>query len=176
MENAAIEGARFLVRLIFPIGLLAVCVGLVTLGAALFPPKKVRTGGRIFFGGLLRGNRSSRVERIAVGICAAIALLGLVIAVQTIRLRAPSDPPYWSLSVLLVGATIVMGPPAILWKTPLRWAAEGLATVALAVASALTGFSIGFAFVPLTVLMIWVCIQHLRDIDKSPASDPAISG
>jgi len=175
MENAAIEAARFLVRLIFPIGLIAVCVGLVTLGAAVFPPKRVRTGGRIFAGPLL-GNRASMVERIAVGICGLIGLLGLVIAVQTVRLRTPSDPPYWSLSVLLVVATIVMGLPAILWKTPLRWAAEGLATIALAVAAGLTGFSIGFAFIPLMVAMIWVCVQHLRDIDKSPAIDHALSG
>lgn len=176
MEEAALEVTGFLVRLIWPTGLIAVCVGLVTLGVAIFPPKKARAGGRIIFGGQVPGNRTPVAERIAVGLCAPIALLGLVVAVQTVRLRTPSEPAYRPLSVLFVVATIVMGLPAVLWKTRLRWAAEGLATIALAVASILAGFSIGFIFVPLTVLMIWICVRHLRDIDNSPGADRAVSG
>jgi hypothetical protein len=173
MEEAAVG---VLVRLIWPIGLIAVCVGLVTLGVAIFPPKKARTRGSIIFGGNVPGNRSPIAERIAVGLCTPISLLGLVVAFQTVRLRTPSEPAYRPLSVLFVVATIVMGLPAVLWKTRLRLAAEGLATIALAIASILAGFSIGFAFVPLTVLMIWICVQHLRAIDNSPGADRAASG
>jgi uncharacterized membrane protein len=162
--------------MIFPIGVIAVCVGLVTLGVAFFPPKKVRTNGAIIFGGRVSGDPTPILERIAVGICAPISVLGLVVAFQTVRFRTPSDPPYWPLSVLFVLATIVMGLPAVLWKTRFRLAAEGLATIALAVASTIAGFSIGFIFVPLTVLMIWICVQHLREVDKSSTGSRASSG
>lgn len=43
-----------------------------------------------------------------------------------------------------------------------RIVAEGLATIGLAVLAVLSGFSIGYMFVPLLVVMMWVCIQHLR--------------
>ena len=162
--------------MIWPIGVVAVCVGLVTLGVAFFPPKKIRTSDAIIFGGQVPGKRTPIVERIAVGICASISVLGLVAALQTVRLRTPSEPPYRPLSVLVVLATIVMGLPAVFWKTRLRLAAEGLATIALAVASTIGGFSIGFIFVPLTVLMIWICVQHLRDVDNSPRTDRAALG
>jgi hypothetical protein len=176
MEEAALEVTGFLVRLIWPTGLIAVCVGLVTLGVAIFPPKKARAGGSIIFGGNVPGNRSPIAERIAVGLCTPISLLGLVVAFQTVRLRSASEPPYRPLSVLLVLATIVMGLPAIFWKTRLRLAAEALATIALAVASILAGFSIGFIFVPLTVLMIWICVRHLREVDNAPTITGASSG
>jgi len=164
------------VFMIFPIGVIAVCVGLVTLGVAFFPPKKVRSNGAIIFGGQVSGDRTPILERIAVGICAPISVLGLVVAFQTVRLRTPSDPPYRPLSVVFVLATIVVGLPAVLWKTRFRLAAEGLATIALAVASTIAGFSIGFIFVPLTVLMIWICVQHLWEVDKSSTSSRASSG
>jgi hypothetical protein len=176
MEEAALEVTGFLVRLIWPTGLIAVCVGLVTLGVAIFPPKKVRAGGRIIFGGQVPGNRTPVAERIAVGLCAPISLLGLVVAFQTVRLRNASEPAYASLSVLFVVAIIVIGLPAIFWKTRLRLAAEALATIALAVASILAGFSIGFIFVPLTVLMIWICVRHLREVDNAPTIAGASSG
>ncbi len=173
MEEVALALTGFLIRLIL---LIAVCVGLFTVGVAIFPPKKARTSGRIIFGGQVPGNRAPIAERIAVGLCTPIALLGLVVAVQTVRLRTPSEPAYRPLSVFFVVATIVMGLPAVLWKTRLRWAAEGLATIALAIASSLGAFSIGFAFVPLTVLMIWICVRHLREVDNAPTIAGASSG
>ena len=176
MEEASLAVTQFLVRLIFPLGVVASCVGLVTIGVAVFQPKKDGRGGRITLRGNDRGDRSPIAERIAVGLCAPVSLLGLIIAFQSLRLRNPSDGPYRPLSVILVLAIVVTGLPAILWKTRLRWAAEGLATIALAVASTIAGFSIGFIFVPLTVLMIWICVQHLREVDKSSMSERASSG
>jgi hypothetical protein len=73
---------------------------------------------------------------------------------------------YRVLSLLLVVATLLLGLPAILWRTQLRLAAEGLATVALALSAVITGASIGFAFVPLILIMIWVCVRHLWALDK----------
>jgi presenilin-like A22 family membrane protease len=49
-----------------------------------------------------------------------------------------------------------------LWKSRWRVVAEGLATVSIAVAAILSGFSIGFLLVPLVILMIWVCVIRLR--------------
>ena len=176
MEDAALEVLAYVLRLGYLISVIAVCVGLVTIAVVIFPPKNVRVTGRVLFGGQFPGDRTPIVERIAVGLCTPISLLGLVAAVQTVRLRTPSDGPYRPLSVLVVLATIMMGLPAIFWKTRLRFAAEGLATIALAVASVLTAASIGFLFVPLTVLMIWTCVQHLRDVDNSSSMLRASSG
>lgn len=176
MEEAALAVSHFLVRLILPIGVIAACVGIVTIGVAVVRARRPGSGGGIIPGHDNRGPRSSIAERIAVGLCAPVSLLSLIIVFQTLRLRNASDGAFRPLSVLLVVATIAMGLPAVLWKTRLRLAAEGLATIALAVASALTGFSIGFIFAPLTLLMLWVCVQRLRDVDNSPGHARASSG
>jgi hypothetical protein len=162
MEEAALGISHFLVRLIIPIGVLAVCVGLVTLVVMTFPPKNMRVGGSVFFGGPLR-TPAPIVERIAVGLSTPIPILGLIAIVQSVRLRNPGEPVLW-LPLALAVAAILVGLPAVLWKTRLRFAAEGLATIGLAAASVLTGFSIGFLFVPLTLLMMWTCLQNLREV------------
>jgi hypothetical protein len=167
MEEAALALVRLLVRLLFPVGAIAVCIGIVTLAVEIFPPRKARVSDRILFGGQPPRNPAPIVERIAVGLCAPLPVLGLIVVVRTVRGRTPGESLFWLPSVLLVVATLVMGFPAIFWKTRLRIAAEGLATVALAVVSVLTGMSIGILFVPLTVLMIWTCVQHLRAIAQS---------
>lgn len=168
MEEAAVAVVGVLFRLLFPVSGIAVCAGIVTLGVAIFPPKRVRVGRRIFLDGPPPRNPAPIVERIAVGLCAPLPILGLIVIVRSVGWRTPGAPLFfWPPALLLVVATLVLGLPAILWKTRLRIAAEGLATIALAVVSVLTGMSIGILFVPLTVLMIWTCVQHLRDIAQS---------
>jgi hypothetical protein len=169
MEEAALAGVVWLLfRLLFPVSGIAVCVGIVTLAVAIFPPKKVRVRGRIFLDGPPPRNPAPIVERIAVGLCAPLPILGLIVIVHSIGWRTPGSPFFlrWPEKVAVV-ATLVLGLPAILWTTRLRIAAEGLATIALGVVSVLTGMSIGILFVPLTVLMIWTCVRHLRDIAQS---------
>lgn len=158
MEEAAIATVGVLFRFIL---LVAIGVGVLT----------------IWFTGIARGRganlrgetiplKSSVVERILVGICAVISLLALVVAYRSIRVDGVTLRGYRALSVLLVVSLILSGLPAILWKTRLRWAAEGLASIALAVAAVIGAFSIGIFFLPLLALMTWICIRHLREVDN----------
>src|SRR5688572_21316713 len=70
--------------------------------------------------------------------------------------------------------TIVKGltaAPAKLRNTRFRAVGEGIATLAIAGISIATGFSIGFLFVPLVGLMIWLCIRQLRSPKPRAESD-----
>jgi hypothetical protein len=158
VEEAAIGTVGVVFRFVL---LVAIGVGLLTIGFAGFAIGRAANAG-----GLSVPMKSSVLERTGVGICALISLLAVVVALQTIRLDGVNLRGYWTLSVLLVVSLILSGLPAMLWKTRLRWAAEGLASIALAVAAVIGVFSIGLFFLPVLVLMTWVCIQHLRDLDN----------
>ncbi|HVS60633.1 MAG TPA: hypothetical protein VHE82_08090 [Gemmatimonadaceae bacterium] len=158
MEEAAVATLAFLFRLIL---LVAVGAGVLTLGLTGFARRRSENAG-----GQTIPVKSSVIERTAMGVSAVISLLALVVAIQTIRLSGVDLRAYRPLSVLFVVSTILLGLPAVLWKTRLRWAAEGFASIALVVVAVLSVFSIGFLFLPLLVLMTWICIQHLHEVDN----------
>ena len=150
---------HLLARAIIPGALIAVIVGLAMIANALLMWRDV--GGA---SGLDRdveeGEPAHLSEKIAVTLCGGVAVIGLVAVVQIIRYGQGSQP-YRLLPILFAGALLILSLPAVLWRTRLRLLGEGVATIALAVASFLTGFSIGLLFVPLVLLMTWVCLRHL---------------
>ncbi len=151
MEKGAVVIVRFLQLLDLPLGILAIAVGLFT--AIRFLLRNPRTK---YEGGLL--------ERVAVGLCGGVAALGLLGLVESFRTTRPDFPP---LAAAFTVAVLFCGLPAILWKSRWRVVAEGIATVSIAVAAILSGFSIGFLFVPLVILMVWVCFARLRAAYRS---------
>lgn len=154
MESIALGIARLLQVLDLPVSLAAILVGLFT--AIRFLLRNPRTH---YDGGL--------VERISVGLCGGVAALGLLGLIETFRASRPDFPP---LAAAFAVAILFCGLPAILWKSRWRVVAEGIATISIAVAAILAGFSIGFLFVPLVVLMIWVCLGRLRASFKPTAA------
>jgi ribose/xylose/arabinose/galactoside ABC-type transport system permease subunit len=155
MEEGAIGPARFLTVLDLPVGLIAIVVGLFT-AVRLVPRAATQDLPEI-----------GVVERIAVGLCAGVAMLGVLGTIEGVFTRRPDFPP---LAVLFAVAIILCGLPAIAWKSRWRGVAEGVATVSIACAAILAGFSIGFLFVPLVILMICVCVLRLRVTRRSRQS------
>ena len=86
-------------------------------------------------------------------------MLGLIGTIETFF---PKLPDFRWPSVVFAVAIILSGLPAVVWKSRWRGVAEGVGTASIATAAILTGLSIGFLFVPLVILMIWVCVVHLR--------------
>src|SRR5690349_21537620 len=146
MESVAVAVVRGLQFLIVPVGVAAIAVGLFTAARFLLRNPRVRQD-------------AGWVEAIAVGLCGGVAALGILGLVETFRTSRPDFPP---LAAAFTVAILFCGLPAILWKSRWRVVAEGLATVSIAVAAILSGFSIGFLLVPLVILMIWVCVIRLR--------------
>jgi hypothetical protein len=161
MEEVPLTVSRFLAALDLPVGLIAIVVGLIT-AIRLVPRPALQNLPEI---GL--------VERIGVGLCAGVAMLGLLGTIESVFTRRPDFPP---LAVLFAVAVILCGLPAILWKSSWRGVAEGVGTVSIACAAILAGFSIGFLFVPLVILMIWVCILRLRAARRSTLPGQPSSG
>jgi hypothetical protein len=153
VEEGAVSLARLLAILDLPVGLLAIVIGFLT-AARSIPAARAALVPDL---GL--------VERIAVGLCAGVAVLGVLGTVETLVLRRPDFPP---LAMLVAAAIIACGWPALAWKSHWRGVAEGAATVFMAVAAILTGFTIGFMFVPLVALMIWVCVLRLFRLFRRP--------
>jgi hypothetical protein len=153
MEEGAVRLSQFLAFLDLPVGILGIAVGLFT-ALRLIP----RGGAPDLSGGGV-------VERVAVGLCFGVAVLGLLGTIETLLTRRPDFPP---LAVTFVVVTILSGLPAVVWRSEWRGSAEGVATISIAAAAILSGFSIGFLFVPLVILMIWVCVLHLRTSLRSP--------
>jgi hypothetical protein len=144
MEEGALAVARFFTRLIMPVGMGAGALGLLTI------VKGFRSSGR---------EGSSVLERVGVGLCGTLAaVLIVLLGVNTVRRGLGGS--YWPAALLVM--LLLLAAPAMLWKTRYRMAGEGMATVAIAGISIVTGFSIGFLFVPLVVLMMWLCIRQLR--------------
>ena len=157
MEDAAISVTQFLVRLIFPMAIVGGVIGLGLILSSIIALVR-DSGSRSATSTVSKRTRSFVSERITVGICACLSLLGLIALVSNVARRVPA-PNKWS--VLLVVLVILLGAPALCWRTRWRVLAEGVATVALAGVSFLTGFSIGSVFVPLLAVMIWVSAHHL---------------
>ena len=91
-------------------------------------------------------------------------MLGFLGTIETVFAKKPDFPP---LAMLFAVAILLCGLPAVLWKSRWRRVAEGVATVSIAVAAILSGFSIGFLFVPLVILMIWVCTRQIWADERS---------
>jgi hypothetical protein len=161
MEEVPLTVSRFLAALDLPVGLIAILVGLIT-AIRLVPRAAFQTLPEL---GL--------VERIGVGLCAGVAMLGVLGTIESVFTRRPDFPP---LAVMFAVAIILCSLPAIAWKSRWRGVAEGVATISIAVAAILAGFSIGFLFVPLVVLMIWVCILRLRAARRKTLPGEASSG
>ncbi|HJQ12656.1 MAG TPA: hypothetical protein VJ840_16605 [Gemmatimonadaceae bacterium] len=134
-----------------PVSLIGIAFGLVT--AVRFLLRNPRTH---FEGGV--------VERVAVGLLGGVAALGLLGLVESFRTQRPDFPP---LAAAFTVAILFCGLPALLWKSRWRVVAEGIATISVSVAAILSGFSIGFLFVPLVILMIGVCFARLRAAYRS---------
>ena len=151
MEESALGVARFLQILVLPVGIAGIAVGLATAIRFLLrnPRTKYETGW---------------VEALAVGLCGGVAALGLLGIVESFRTVRPDFPP---LAAAFTVAILFCGLPALLWKSRWRVVAEGIATVSIGTASILSGFSIGFLLVPVTLLMIWVCAFRMRAAYKS---------
>jgi hypothetical protein len=145
MEEGALGIARFLQLLVLPVGVVGVAVGLFTAVRFLLRNPRTRHDAGV-------------VEAFAVGLCGGVAALGILGLVESFRSIRPDFPP---LAAAFTVAVLFCGLPAILWKSRWRTVAEGIGTVSLSVASILSGFSIGFLFVPLVLLMIWVCYARL---------------
>jgi hypothetical protein len=172
MEERTVAVTVFLTGLIIPIGLGAVVFGILTIVSGL--------GG---FGDArhpdLAGKResaasghagSSLLERVAAGLCAAAAfVLILVLGVNVDRSGRAS--PWTAVLVMMI---LLLAAPIILWNTRYRVASEGIATIAIGVIAILTGFSIGFLFVPVVVLMIWLCVTQLRQSKPAVENDRSL--
>jgi hypothetical protein len=172
MEKSALTLPQWLGPLIFPVSLVATASGIALVAKSIWQREHTSADGAsqsVSTGGSQsRLAGSSALERICVGICAFLGLLGAVaLVVNEIR----RDPVPHPLSLVLLGLLVLLSAPALMWRSPWRIAAEGVATIALSVVAVLAVFSIGFMFVPLLVAMIWVCIQHLRRDSKQPRSN-----
>jgi hypothetical protein len=159
----------FLTGLIIPIGLVAAVLGILTIVKGMGGFGNPRHSDVADKQELAASGRlgSSLLERVAAGFCltAAVALV-LVLGVNVGRSGRASP---WTAFLLLM--ILLLPAPTILWNTRYRVASEGIATIAIAVIAILAGFSIGFLFVPIVVLMIWLCINQLRSSNHSWKSD-----
>ena len=157
MEDAVIGVTQFLVRLIFPFAILGILFGLGLMASEIVTFARY-SEGRSGSAARSEGDKGGASEKICVGICATLGILGLIaLIINSARRNLP--PSWWS--ALLFVLLILLGTPAMLWKSRWRVFMEGIATVTLAGVSILTGFSIGFVFVPLLAVMIWVSLRHL---------------
>jgi hypothetical protein len=146
MEEAAVAAVRLLAVLDLPVGLFGIVIGLFT---AVWRPSSshATTLGRL-------------PERMGVGLCMAVAVLGaLGIVITSLR----RQPPPTLLALFFALLILVMALPALLWNSKWRRSAEGVATAALSLDAILAGFSIGPLFVPLVLLMLWVCVERIRE-------------
>ena len=151
MEEGALGVARFLQLLVLPVGVVGAVVGLLTAVRFLLRNPRLRHDAGV-------------IEALAVGLCGGVAALGILGLVESFRSVRPDFPP---LAAAFTVAILFCGLPAILWKSRWRVVAEGIATVSLSVGAMLSGLSIGFLFVPLVLLMIWVCFARLRAAYRS---------
>jgi len=112
----------------------------------------------------------SFLERVAVGLCAALGVvlvLGLVVAAVALGQRHP-PPIAWIGTLLMAAICLLLVAPVLLWNTRYRIVGEGIATMAVSAISmqaALSGAHALFLGLLILVdaLMIWLCVaQHRR--------------
>ena len=146
MEEGAIGLAQFLTMLDLPVSLGGIAIGILTVVA---------------HPGFHRADlfAATTVERLGVGLCVAVAALGLFGFGETTVRRGVALTP---LAALFTAMIFLLAAPGMLWRTRWRGVGEGVATISISAAAILAGFSIGFLFVPLVMLMIWICSQALR--------------
>jgi hypothetical protein len=172
VEDAAIGVTQFLTRLIFPFAILGAVFGLGLIASETVIFARDSEGRS---GSAARSERATAVasEKISIGICATLGILGLIaLIINSARRNLP--PSWWT--AFLVVLLILLGSPAMLWKSRWRVLMEGIATVTLAGVSVLTGFSIGFVLVPLLAVMIWVSLRHLLLASGTQTSKRGSSG
>ncbi|MDQ3675028.1 MAG: hypothetical protein M3365_11720 [Gemmatimonadota bacterium] len=143
MEEVWLTFTHGLTGLVIPIGL-----GAIALALALI----VKSVGRV-------QAKSTALERVCVTLCGFLGLIGAITVVMNVIRQTPGSNPLFP---LFLGFVLLLSAPALMWRSRWRLPAEGLATISLAAVSILSGFSIGWVFVPLVGAMMWVCIQHLR--------------
>ena len=169
MEERTVVVTVFLTGLIIPISLGAAVLGILTIVTGLGGfgnpryPDLATKGESAAFGRAA----SSLLEPVAAGLCATAA--GVLILQLGVNVGRSGRASAWTAFLLLM--ILLLPAPAILWKTRYRVASEGIATIAIAVIAILTGFSIGFLFVPVVVLMILFCISRLRQSKPSLGND-----
>ena len=146
MEEGAIGFTQFLAVLDLPVSLGGIAIGLITVVA---------------HPGFHRSDllAATTLERLGVGLCVAVAALGLFGFGETTVRRGIGLAP---LAALFTAMIFLLAAPGMLWRTRWRGVGEGVATIAISVAAILAGFSIGFLFVPLVILMMCICVQALR--------------
>ena len=156
MEEAAVAALRLLAVLDLPVALFGVVIGLFT---AVWRPRfrPIGTLPRL-------------PERIGVGLCLAVAVLGALGILITLLKR---QLPPTLLSTVFAVLILLIALPALLWNSLWRRSAEGIATAALSIDAILAGFSIGPLFVPLVLLMLWVCVERIRETWNAPIPTPA---
>ena len=172
MEERTVAVTVFLTGLIIPISLGAAVLGTLTIVRGLSGfgnpryPDLATKGEPAAFGRAA----NSLLEPVAAGLCATAA--GVLILVLGVNVGRSGRASPWTAFLLLM--ILLLPAPAILWKTRYRLASEGIATIAIAVIAILTGFSIGFLFVPVVVLMILLCISQLRQSKPSLGNDRSL--
>jgi hypothetical protein len=162
MEEGTLAASTFLTWLILPISAVAWLVGFFTTVKGLRSRLGPDIGEVIIVGRDADGSerRGSVPERVAAGLCVTLSVtLPLLLAVAAVRAGARAGD--WVGILLLIAIFFVLAAPAALWNTRYRMAGEGIATMALATIAPVAGF-IGLLFLPVVVLMIWVCIGKLR--------------
>ena len=173
MEERTVAVTVFLTGLIIPIGLGAAVLGILTIvrgmggfGNPRYPDladkRELEPSAR---------SGSSLLERVAAGLCLTAAVVLILVLGVNVGRSGRASP--WTAFLLLM--ILLLTTPTILWNSRYRVASEGVATMAIAVIAILTGFSIGFLFVPAVVLMIWLCISQLRQA-KPPLENDRSSG
>ena len=160
MEERTVAVTVFLTGLIIPIGLGAAVLGILTIVRGMGGFGNPRHPGLADKRELPASARSgsSLLERVAAGLCLTAAVVLILVLGVNVGRSGRASP--WTAFLLLM--ILLLTTPTILWNSRYRVASEGVATMAIAVIAILTGFSIGFLFVPIVVLMIWLCINQLR--------------
>jgi len=169
MEERTVALTVFLTGLIIPIGLGAAVLGILTMVRGLGGFGDTRhpdiVAKREPAASRHAGN--SLLERVAAGLCATAAVVLIVVLGVNLGRSGRASP--WTAVLLLM--ILLLPAPIVLWNTRYRVASEGIATIAIAVIAILTGFSIGFLFVPVVMLMIWLCISQLRQSKPALEND-----
>ena len=170
MEESALTVTVFLTSLIIPISLGAVILGILTVAKGLGGFRIPQDAELAVVGTESTGGQGNfLLERVAAGLCATVGVV-LILVLGVNMGRSGRASPWTAVLLVLI---LLLPTPAILWNTRYRVVGEGIATIAIAGTAILTGFSIGFLFVPVIVLMIWLCITLLRRPNHYWEGDPS---